>query len=222
MVNMGWKEFAASVINSVLSWPVIALIVVLLLLEPLRKLIGRVKGAKGFGGEVEFNDLIEDAEENVDIVLDESPPEEEARVERDGREPDSEPSNNGDGQPDQDDDTAGAPHVNPANDPSGAILVSWESLVSTLGKLSRSATGRGRPARNPRSILDQLRRNELVSTSFYNAVVSLYEVRNQVAHGEAIPTTGTAFTYVERAKQLERIAAGMTAVEKMDLDKHVL
>ncbi len=63
--RMGWKEFAASVIDNVLaflaamtghllSWPVMVFAVVLLLLGPIRKLIGRMKVAKGWGSEVEF------------------------------------------------------------------------------------------------------------------------------------------------------------------------
>lgn len=47
---MDWKEFWASVIGDFLSWPVVVMAVVLLLLKPLKGLIGRVKGAKGFGG----------------------------------------------------------------------------------------------------------------------------------------------------------------------------
>ncbi|WP_377466912.1 hypothetical protein [Populibacterium corticicola] len=219
---MGWKEFAASVIGDVLSWPVVVLIVVLLLLEPLRKLIGRVKGAKGFGGEVEFGELLEKAEDKVNKVLDEDP------VADDDAAHDVKPnpvSSEKASEPTRTEGIGSAKRglqVNPAKDPSGAILISWEKLVAALAGLSRSTAGRGRPARNPRAILDQLQRNNLVSDAFHEAVVSLYEVRNQVAHGEAVPTSGAAFTYVERAEQLATIATGIAAVETMDLDKSVL
>lgn len=46
-----------------------ALTVALLLLQPIRELIGRVKIAKGFGSEVEFTKAFESMEENVDEVL---------------------------------------------------------------------------------------------------------------------------------------------------------
>jgi hypothetical protein len=210
ILSMGWKEFVASVIGDMLSWPVVALVVVLLFLKPLRKVIGRVKGAKGFGGELEFGELLESVEESVNRVLDEEP--KSAPIP-----PSKDPKQSG-----VSESVDSRPQADPATDPSGAILLSWESLVETLAGLSRSTASRGRPARNPRAILDQLKRNELVSISFYDAVASLYEVRNQVAHGEAVPTSGSAFTYVERAKQLETIATGIAIVEKMDLDEQVL
>lgn len=219
-ISMGWKEFAASIIGDLLSWPVVILVVVLLLLTPLKKLIGRVKGAKGFGGEVEFNELVESAEKKVNKVLDEDS-ETADRGAESGQETTIPNDSIATDQKEAalDDAIEGRPRVDPSTDPSAAILTSWNSLVATLADLSRSTAGRGRPATNPRAILDQLRRNEQVSRSFYEAVNSLYEVRNQVAHGEAIPTRGVAFAYVDQANQLQSVATGMLAVEKMDLDR---
>jgi len=218
---MGWKEFAASVIGDVLSWPVVFLVVMLLLLNPLRKLIGRVKGAKGFGAELEFVALLENAERSVNRVLDEEPvrgtP---AQLDPKAEAARTEPRNSA---------TSEAvsrmvthPQADPSADPSAAILIAWKSLATTLAELNRSTSNQARPVRSPRPMLAQLKRNERVSRSFYDAVVGLYEVRNQVAHGEAMPTSGAALTFVERAKQLETIAVGIAAVQEMDLDKPLL
>ena len=62
--QMGWKEFVgtvfedslvfiASIVSSV-AWPVMIFVVVLLLLNPIKQLIGRMKGGKLFGAEFEF------------------------------------------------------------------------------------------------------------------------------------------------------------------------
>jgi hypothetical protein len=211
-IVMNWKEFAASLIGDVLSWPVVALTIVLLLLKPLKKLIGRVKGAKGFGGEVEFSEGLEAAEDNVDEVLESEPDIEQIADDK---------AQTGSHVPD--DKTTG-PTVNPSKpdpirDPSGAIINSWQQLANALEDLSRLKAGRGRPTRNPRLIIEQLRRNEAVNSAFCDAAVSLLALRNQVAHGETVPTQGAARTYVERAHQLEMVARGRIAVEKIDLDK---
>lgn len=69
--DMGWKEFAASVIGDVLSWPVMVFIVVLLLLQPLKRLISRIKTARGMGVDVEFSDELQSLEQSADAVIDE-------------------------------------------------------------------------------------------------------------------------------------------------------
>lgn len=209
---MDWKEFWASVIGDFLSWPVVVLAVVLLLLKPLKELIGRVKGAKGFGGEVEFSNLLEAAEENVDEVLESEPAieqlaDDEARI----------GSNSADVQ--KGGHNANPSEPDPTRDPSGAIIKSWQQLTNALEDLNRLKAGRGRPTRNPKLIIEQLRRNEAVSSAFYDSAVNLLALRNQVAHGETVPTQGAARTYVERAHQLEMVARGMIAMEAMDLDK---
>ncbi len=211
---MDWKEFAASVIGDVLSWPVVALTIVLLLLRPLRKLIGRLRAAKGFGGEVEFSDLLEAAEENVDEVLESEPAVEQLTHDKDRTE-----SKVPDGQ--KEDLSADSSKPDPIRDPSGAIIMSWQTLMNALEDLNRLKAGRGRPTRNPKIIIDQLRRNEAVSSAFYESAVNLLALRNQVAHGETVPTQGAARTYVDRARQLEMVVRGMIAVEAMDLDKPV-
>lgn len=209
---MDWKEFWASVIGDLLSWPVVALTIVLLVLQPLRMLIGRVRAAKGFGGEVEFSGLLEAVEENVDEVLESEPVIEQLTHDRARAE-----VNVPDGQ--KDELIVNSSDPDPIHDPSGAIIMSWQQLVNALEDLNRLKAGHGRPTRNPKIIIDQLRRNEDVSSAFYESVVNLLALRNQVAHAEAVPTQGAARTYMERAHQLEMVARGMITVAGMDLEK---
>lgn len=212
---MGWTEFAASVIGDVLSWPVVALIVVLLLLKPIRKLIGRVRTAQGFGAKFQFSERLQSLEENVD----------EARAAEKGptKVADAEDRARQDSPADPDGGIqAGEWNPEPSSDPSGAIIGSWEQLAKTLEELSRSTAGPGRPAQKPEAIIDQLRRNAGVSGAFHKSATDLLELRNQVAHGEVVPTQGAARTYVDRAAQLQTIARGMIHVEKMDLSKTLL
>lgn len=209
---MDWKEFAASVIGDVLSWPVMALITVLLLLRPLKNLIDRVKGAKGFGGEVEFREGLESAEENVDEVL-ESEPAVEQMADNDF----AVGSISGEDQATGAATTRSEP--DPGRDPSGAIINSWRKLANALEDLSRLNAGRGRPSRNPKVIIEQIRRNGAMNSAFCDAASSLLALRNQVAHGETVPTQGAARTYVERSHQLEMVARGRLAAEHIDLEK---
>jgi len=66
---MGWKEFVASVIGD-LAWPAVVLIVLWALYRPIKKLIGRIKNAKGMGAEIEFG--MEEVEASTDAALDEA------------------------------------------------------------------------------------------------------------------------------------------------------
>lgn len=216
-VRMGWKEFTASVIGDVLSWPVVRLIAIILVLKPLRALIGRTKTAKGFGGELNFGDLIGGAEESIDKALEDS-----GEVPNTSGEPpnDGGPTSPGAMMPEESADRK-AKRANPLTqtDPSGAILSSWESLMSALSDLSRVDAGRGRPARNPSAIIRQVREAGYFSSSFYDAIKRLQEARNRVAHGEVIPTPGVAMSFVDSASQLEVMVRGQIAVAKMKLDK---
>lgn len=221
-VPMGWREFSASVIGDVLSWPVITLIAILLLLKPIRELVGRIKTAKGFGGELNFGDLIGGAEKSIDKAIEDSG----GITDSVSRSPDTDsPSSTSE----SDEQSAGVGGVSgakaqrsPVADPSGAILTSWESLVSTLADLSRVNAGRGRPAQAPSAIIRQIRGAGFFSTSFYDAFENLREARNRVAHGEVIPTVGAAMAFVESAEQLESMVRGQIAVAGMDLDKPII
>ncbi|MFT8649652.1 MAG: hypothetical protein ABF792_04270 [Bifidobacterium psychraerophilum] len=199
-LDMGWKEFAASVIGDLLSWPVTVLVIVLLFLKPIRKLIGRVKGAKGFGAEVKFSEEIKNVEDKVDEVLDE-----ERELGNCGAQTADSPSvetldsiilNK----------TGESVMPDPAQDPSGAILVSWEKLSKALDDLARTGTGQVIfPRQYSVPVINKLYSSRLISGSFYESVMGLRNIRNKVAHGQVNPTSGVARTYVERAGQLNSV-----------------
>lgn len=209
---MDWKEFAASVIGDLLSWPVMALVIVLLLLKPIRKLIGRVRGARGFGAEVEFGKEVKNVENNVYEVLDEETESEDGAA-RTTNKTSSKPLDlvlsNGEVRrvvPD------------PTQDPSGAILVSWEGLLQTLTDLARTGMGRGRPPRSPSAVIAKLSSSGVISDSFLESVTGLRNIRDQVAHGQVNPSSGVARTYFERAGQLDSVAQGIIDNRKEESD----
>ncbi|WP_411730937.1 hypothetical protein [Paeniglutamicibacter sp.] len=219
---MDWKEFAASVIGNVLSWPVVALTVALLLLQPIRKLIGRVTIAKGFGGEFQFAKTFESMEENVDEVLEsvEKKVDEVLESKLTSEQPEDLETHTRSNSPENKvGPIAEQGTPDPIRNPTGAIIMSWKTLAKALEDLIHIKAGRGRPTRNHKIIIEQLRRNEAVSQAFSDSAQDLLALRNQVAHGEVSPTQGAAHTYVERARQLEMVARGIIALEKIDLDK---
>ncbi|MBK0332045.1 hypothetical protein I8D64_11610 [Brachybacterium sp. MASK1Z-5] len=219
---MGWREFFASVIGDLLSWPVVLFVLALILIDPLRRLLERLKTAKGFGGEVEFVETIKNVETSTDRAIDDS------SASRGAEPPISDTATtpeNLDAPTDTPRDPNGARLTEQsriASDPSGAILQAWQSLVEKLSDLGRINAGRGRPATNPTTIIERARKTNQLSSSFFEAVESLREARNQVAHGEVEPTEGVAHTYVERARQLEGIVEGTSKVASMDLDNPLL
>lgn len=248
---MGWNEFwstvyrdsltfGADVLGHLLSWPVVVLVIVLILLKPIRKLIGRVKNAKGLGGELEFG--MEEVERATDEAIEEatapaaslpaSPKLEPAATDTsDGGEPSDDDATPRPVPPAQepraqgsrlsallryvDSEDGGAVLERTPNpfytritlDPSGAIIGAWERLLAVLVEVNMKLRGGpGRPTRQPRKLIEDLRKSGHVTESFIESVESLYKVRNEVAHGEAVPSPGVARTYVQRAYMIEDIA----------------
>lgn len=270
---MGWQEFALGMTEQVLSWPVVALVIVLIFLKPLRKLVDRIKTAKGFGGELEFQELLEDTEKSIldgeraerrgwgwgwgrrwrwrlrrigqaapgggpapslgasdggetladpATPLDDSVSTSPSPTQRDSDDPASgnrySAGTGGDPTDPVDEPGTGLerpiaePYVpDPSRDPSGAIMMSWTALTQVLFDLRAATAGPGRPSKNPRVVLDQLRKNEVISSKYYEAVHNLLALRNHVAHGEAVPTSGAARNYVELANQLRDTALSLIA-----------
>lgn len=60
--GMGWKEFAASIFATTLSWPVAFIVVVLIFHKPLKHLIGRVRSGKVAGVEFEVREELREAD----------------------------------------------------------------------------------------------------------------------------------------------------------------
>lgn len=59
---MGWKEFAASIFATTLSWPVAFIVVVVVFYKPLKHLIGRVRSGKVAGVEFEIREELREAD----------------------------------------------------------------------------------------------------------------------------------------------------------------
>src|SRR5665648_611658 len=67
--GMNALEFIASLVKSVISWPVVALVVVVLLRTPLGELIGRVKSGELMGNKWTFGDRLGHVEETAEVAL---------------------------------------------------------------------------------------------------------------------------------------------------------
>ncbi len=96
-------------------------------------------------------------------------------------------------------------------DPTGVILRSWQDLSDAIFALRRLTAGRGRPAKDIRTVLNQLIEDGLVSEDFATSVIELRKVRNEVAHGVA-PTGVTAQAYALNADELRRLAKAKAAM----------
>ncbi|WP_396645432.1 hypothetical protein [Microbacterium sp.] len=59
---MDWKEFAASVYATTLSWPVAVVVIAIVFYRPLKALIGRVRSGKVAGVEFEIREELREAE----------------------------------------------------------------------------------------------------------------------------------------------------------------
>lgn len=231
--------FWTSFISSLLSWPVVALVVVLLLLRPLRKLIGRVKFYKGLGMDIEFREEMQGIESSADEAIDTLPEEKLNAIATSSAEADEtkeEPGGQAESAShltvaeDRPDRGLGTQHYRvdysaedaatlrstlrhrddpfsrAARDPSGAIIAAWERLLNVLVDVNAQTRGPGRPSRRPAVVIEQLARLEHTPPAFIDAVRGLQKVRNEVAHGDAVPSPGVARTYVWRAREMEQVA----------------
>ena len=224
---MGWKEFAASVIGDLLDWPIVVLVIVLILLGPIRRLISRLKTAKGLGGELAFE--LEKLEKNTQRAVDEGTKAKKEwslwpfrRKKQEPAPPAGTPDATSPAPP-----SAAAEQERPADaipdegfqdvlepfrvenlivsDPSGAVLGAWRKVETRVREFFKLALPEEDRARIIRHQLFLLRRAGIISSAFEESVLGLQKVRNEVAHGEAEVTSGSARTYVESAKTIEEI-----------------
>ncbi|MBD8205098.1 hypothetical protein IFU08_09745 [Microbacterium sp. CFBP 8790] len=222
---MGWKEFAASVIGDVLSWPVVFLVVILLLLKPLRRLIGRLRSFKGWGAEMNLaedlltistrtEERLEAAEpngaSNAGTRDGTTVPLRSTRRDDGGRKPDSKdkhPQSGGEASEEVAfyDTEAGA-----EIDPVGAIIFSWSDLLHSLVMLDIASLGPNRPASGERNILKELERAELLDEGLITSIRGLQKVRNLVAHGQVVPSPAEALSYRRTARKLANRADMLT------------
>src|ERR1700733_2929102 len=65
---MNWLQFTSSLI-SILAWPLVVIILVVIFRRQLAHLIGRIKSYKGMGQELTFGDRLADAENSVEEAV---------------------------------------------------------------------------------------------------------------------------------------------------------
>lgn len=149
------------------NWPVLFFILALLLLDPLRKLIGRIKIAKAPGINLEFHDAMEAIDDLTERVLEDVSSEQSAHQRETAmQQPQmTDPSA---------DDSAKAPLSRPewatqpseespagvaaesrlrdllaVRDPSGTVIAAWEHLFAELFALNEKTRGRGDQRASP-------------------------------------------------------------------------
>lgn len=236
---MGWKEFAASVVGSV-AWPVVVLVVVLLLLGPLRRLIGRIRTWKAFGVEAELNEDLQATRQLVraaareEVETDGLPVQAESTVESEiGGEVESLRMDDerrlreklyhlASGFTGDDWESEFVrPHSGdfPSIErtiaaPVVGIRESWDALGNFLSSAARKHRG-GRAASSPSlpALLDELRAADLVSDLFAQAVLALWKIRNEVISGDVSPGAQQAVEFRQNARSLHLLAQKLLYTE---------
>jgi hypothetical protein len=182
--DMNGLEFTSTLLTH-LFWPLVVAGSILLFRKPLSELIGRVRRYEGLGQKLEFGERLAEAEDSVGkAVRATSVAGEQAKIES-------------------------SPLVRDAEEnPSYVVLQAWEQLSGAIADL----VGMVFPEmpnwarQNPAQEIPALRKRELVTADFADAVTNLRLLRNQVAHGQSKPTPGEAVAYAESAQALATIA----------------
>jgi hypothetical protein len=175
-------QFAASLVAS-LSWPVVAIVALIVFRHPISGLIGRVRTYKGLGQEVTFGKQLAAAESSVEDAINKSG------------------ARNGEAESTK--DIAPSPLVAEAErNPSFVVIRAWEQVEDALAEIfSLVFPAEGKRRTQP---LSDLERKRIASSAYFTAVRALRDLRNRVAHGQANPTPGEAVAYAESAAELSR------------------
>jgi len=246
---VGIKEFIVEVlkqnaavgvalVTAVLNWPVMLLVAVLLLLDPLKKLLGRVKNAKGLGMDVEFHQEMKEMESSADQAIDEAvlsrgddpsgvttPLESSTETLEEMRDRPAEVG-------DHARVTTPSPWKTATMSPEAreAILRAARTLHASSSFLAAkdpsgaiikawqrlfdvlvelNVATRGRGRPTRRPALVVRQLAAVAPPSFIETVESLRKLRDDVAHGEVAPSPGVARTYTQRAGEMTRLAMAM-------------
>jgi hypothetical protein len=214
---MGWLQFLEKVIGHILSWPVLALVVILTFRKKIGALIERVKSYEGMGQKVTFGEELAEVEEKVDDLTSSQSPELQ--------------------QPSQDEltDEEPDPYVFIAERaPSAVIIDSWVRIEKAIMKLADLYEPRDEVVRRSQGrfvrkgmrasaahTLGYLAELGVIPASMFEVITRLRQLRNAVAHGAHEPTPGEATTYRDTAREvweiLERLA---TLADKEQSDRN--
>ncbi|WP_159805945.1 hypothetical protein [Cellulomonas citrea] len=179
---MDWREFVATLLGHVLSWPVVVLVLFLLFRKPVGELIQRVKRVEVAGQVVDFDQSLGRATElsaaSVALAEDEKG--------KTGPEP--------------------GHSARPEIEPTASVLMSWERLAANIRHLHESAGLEARPHSSVIRLAGSLAGAGIVNDTFVAAVRELYFLRNAVAHGEHLPDAEEAKQYASAAEELARAA----------------
>lgn len=186
---MSGLQFTAHLVHSV-AWPLTVIALVLILRKPLTHLLERLRSGKGFGVELDFGARLGQAEEAVDKVVADAA---EELSEQGAPEP-AAPTE--------------VPSHDPENvsDPSGTIIRAWEAYGRALTSVFADVLGpryRNRRLRQ-HEMVRMLRDIGLINDTFVESANQLRELRNDVAHGNHVPTPGEALAYESAALELSR------------------
>lgn len=191
---MNGLEFVAAVIAS-LAWPVVVVITLLTFKSPLGKVIERLRSAKGYGVEMDFEGKSDEAKDGARAVID-------------GLREQGAPATAGD-VPDR--EPVKLPHD---EDPTFAVIATWERIGEAMRDLVEAATTAGRfdaddaglllARRPPILVARALHRVDLVNERYVESVEALGRLRNVVAHGQRRLTREEAQSYIEAGQELIR------------------
>lgn len=227
--------FLAAVIGHVLSWPVIVLVIVLLLLQPIRRLIGRMKTAKVWGGEAEFVEdvlvaattaAVADTPEPVTPETEPAQPEKE-RVDVQP-EPTAKPTARASETADNraliraltqysarpDLVRKWRERVQTNRSPEEIIDRTWRDMRMQLLLLHLHFLGEATDEISNRALLDRLAEIPQIPGTYLGAVGAMLNVRNQVMHSEVEASDSIALAYVTSFQQLEEIGNRLLAVRR--------
>jgi hypothetical protein len=174
---MDWREFAANVLGTFLSWPVLIFVLVLTFHRPLRDLVGRLRHAEIGDQTLDFSERLERAQELG------------AEAAEDAQK------------------SAGAKQgAGDSSDASGLIIHAWDQVRQALVNFHDQADLHGSGTKSVLRLAEDLRDSGRVNDTFVSAVGELTKLRNLVAHGLHRPTAEESERYVNTAQEVVRAA----------------
>ena len=174
---LDWKQFVASVIGS-LAWPVAVCFSLTLFAPELRRLLSRIKRARGPGIDLELSDKIEELSERAEVIERRSEP----------------------------DSIALDPRILRLAEefPEAAVLEAYAALENELLNI-RSRLPDNKPHRNINEVLKYLADHNLISGNVSALVRSVRELRKSLVHTDTTQRTMTRSAAVELIRQIQSL-----------------
>lgn len=167
-------------LGALLVWPVAAVVIVLVFRSDLKGLINRLREWEGLGQKFSFEQGLVVAEKAADLSIEGLPPERlDVRMTGDMSLPE------------------GVLVLIDSN-PSSAVLKTWDSFEKAVDNALKKVppSTPSRPAPFPIK-MRRLRESGVVTSDWLTAADALRQLRNEVAHGQHVPTRDEALSFVE-------------------------